>query len=148
MPPFHREKVFFNIVTTINSAFSPAKKQEPVHHRQKSASRAPTSPLLKHTIRSSLCSHPLFTLHKHTACVNECQRVPSFSTWKNSMAQLCFIYTSLSGVILSDCPSAAFCCAVTKCNEKLVGSFILYSHVSNICLWCWADAIKSEALLS
>jgi len=33
----------------------------------------------------------------------------TFSPWRNSVAHLCFIRTSMSDVILSDCPSAAIC---------------------------------------
>jgi len=38
--------------------------------------------------------------------------------------------------ILSDCPSAAICHTATKRNRMLVGRFILYSHTTNIHLWC------------
>ena len=37
------------------------------------------SPLLKHTLTTSLCSCSLFGLHKHTTNVDECQWVPFFS---------------------------------------------------------------------
>ena len=48
------------------------------------------------------------------------------------MAHLCFICTSTSDAILSDCPSAAICYMAATCNGMLVGRFSLYSHTSNI----------------
>jgi len=39
----------------------------------------------------------------------------------DSMTHLCFILTSMSDTILSDCPSAAMCDMVTKCNVVLAG---------------------------
>jgi len=35
-------------------------------------------------------------------------------TWRNSVAHLCFICTSMSDGILSDCPSTAICHTTTK----------------------------------
>ena len=40
----------------------------------------------------------------------------------------CFICTSMSDTILSDCPSAAIRHTATKCNGILVGRFNLYCH--------------------
>jgi len=50
---------------------------------------------------TSLCSHPLFSLQKCSARINECQWV-QFPTWKNSVTHLCFISTFMSDTILSD----------------------------------------------
>ena len=44
------------------------------------------------------------------------------------------IYTSMSDAISSDCPSAAISHPATKCSGILVGRFILYCHIINICL--------------
>jgi len=60
--------------------------------------------------------------------VNGCH----FSTWRNSGPPLCFISTSLSDCILSDCPSAAICCMTKKHNRILVGRFNLCCHPTNI----------------
>ena len=77
---------------------------------------------------TSLCSHPLFGLHKGSASVNECQWVSFFSAWRNSLIYLCFIHTSVSDTTLSDCPSAAVCSTATECNGILVRRFSLYFH--------------------
>ena len=69
----------------------------------------------------SLCSHPLFGLHKHSASTNECQWVPFFSTQWNSLTHFCFIHTSVSDASLSDCPSAATCHTATEYNGILAG---------------------------
>ena len=72
-----------------------------------------------------------------------------FSAWSNSVTHLCFICTSMSDAILSDCPFAANCCTATKCNGILVGRFNLYCYTTNICLlMSWANVIKWETLLS
>ena len=48
-----------------------------------------------------------------------------FSTQRNLVPDFCFINTSMSDVILSDCPSAAICCKAIKCNGILVRRFNL-----------------------
>ena len=40
--------------------------------------------------------------------------------WRNSVAHLCFICTSMLDAILSGCPSAAICHRAIKCNGILV----------------------------
>ena len=47
----------------------------------------------------------------------------------------CFISTSMSDAILSDCPSAAIRHTATKCNRILLGRFKLYCHTTSICLY-------------
>jgi len=96
-----------------------------------------TSLLLKRNAppTASLCSHPLFGLHKHSASVDECQWVPLF-VQRNSMTHLWTKCTLTSDRILSNCPSAAICHTATKCNGIPVGRFNLYCHTTNICLWC------------
>ena len=44
------------------------------------------------------------------------------------MIHLCFIHTSVSDSILSNCPSAAICCIASKCNGVLMGKLSLFSH--------------------
>ena len=44
-----------------------------------------------------------------------------FFSWRNSVPHLCFVCTSMSDVILSDCPSAAICHMTAKCHKMLVG---------------------------
>ena len=63
-----------------------------------------------------------------------------FSTGKNSVTHLCFIWASMSDVIPSDYPSAAICHIATTCNGILVGKFNLYCHTANI--FFWANIIK------
>jgi len=55
-----------------------------------------------------------------------------FSEWRNSITLFCFIHTSMSDTILSDCPSAATCHTATICNRILVGRFNLNCHTTNI----------------
>ena len=43
-----------------------------------------------------------------------------FCAWRNSILPLCFIHTSMSDTILSDCSSAAISLHTTKCNRILV----------------------------
>ena len=85
---------------------------------------------------ASLCSHPRFDLHKCSASIDECQWISLFfSAQRNSVTPLCFICTSMSDTILSDCPSAAICCIVTTCDRILAGRFSLCCYITNICLW-------------
>ena len=95
---------------------------------------------------TSLCSHPLFGLNKHSPSIDECQWVQFFSAWRSSVTHICFIHTSMSETILSDCPSAAICRTTAKCNRILVGSFNLCWHITSICLW-HHEPKKWEALL-
>jgi len=83
----------------------------------------------------SLCSHPLIIQRDYSASVNECQWMPFVPQKKHSMTHLCFIYTSMSDTILSDCPSAAIHHTATKCNGILSGRFIFYCYISNIFFW-------------
>ena len=48
------------------------------------------------------------------------------------MTPLCFICTSTSDTILSDCPSAAICHGATKGIGILLGRFNPYCHTTNI----------------
>ena len=83
---------------------------------------------------TSLFWNPLFCLHKWSARINEWQWMPFFSTWRNSVTHLCFIHTSMSDAILSDCPSAAIYCMATACYGTLMGSFNPCCCTNNICL--------------
>ena len=87
-------------------------------------------PLLKCT--TSLCSDPLFGLHKHSSRVDECRWVPFLSTSRNSITHLCSAHTFMSDTIVSDCPSAAICHMAKKWNGIFVGRFSHYCHPTNI----------------
>ena len=56
-----------------------------------------------------------------------------FSTRRNSVTLHCFIHTSVSDAILSDCPSAAICHRATTWNGILAERFNLYCHTTTIC---------------
>jgi len=77
--------------------------------------------------------------------VNGC----NFSAWRNLITHLCFIRTSMSDTMLSECPSAAICHMATTRNRILLRRFSLYCHTTNICLshsiQTWKK--KQEALL-
>ena len=81
----------------------------------------------------SLCSHPLFGLHKCSTSISECHLVPFFLYVGIRLHTSAFIHTSMSDDILSDCPSAAICRTATKCNGILVGRFHLYCPTISIC---------------
>ena len=78
--------------------------------------------------------HCLFSLHVHKCWLMSMDAFSS--TWRNSATYLCFVCTSMSDIILLDCPSAAICHTATKRNRILVGRFNLYCHTTNIHLWC------------
>jgi len=54
--------------------------------------------------------------------LNEFQWEQFFSAWRNSMTHLCFICTSMSNTILSDCPSAAICNRATTRDHRITDS--------------------------
>jgi hypothetical protein len=60
------------------------------------------------------CAHihcwSLYTFHKH----HWMPMGATVSVWRNSVIHLCFICTSMSDTILSDCPSAAICRTATE----------------------------------
>ena len=76
-------------------------------------------PLLKCTTHPSLCSHPLFGLHKCSASVDEHQWVPFFP---HGGIQC---HTFVSSALPCQTP---LCHTATKCNGILVGRFYLYYH--------------------
>ena len=119
--------LFFSLVTNISYAFSSAMNKSLYAAPVKiCTSRDDTLlPLLKCTI------HYLAVFTR-----TQCQWVPSFSVWRNSVTYLFFICTSMSDTMLSDCPSAAICHTATTWNRILVGRFNLYCHTTNICLGC------------
>ena len=87
---------------------------------------------------TSVCTHSLFGLQKHSASINECQWVQFFYTWRNSVTHLGFIHTSVSDTTLSVCPSATICHMATTCKGVLVGRFSLYCCTTSIHFWCHA----------
>jgi len=66
---------------------------------------------------ASLCSQPLFGLHKCSVSIDECERVHFFFSWRTLTTHFCFIHTSMSDAILSEFPPAAICHTATKCNN-------------------------------
>jgi len=55
----------------------------------------------------------------------------NISMWRNSVPHLWFIHTSMSDIILLDCPSAATCYVAEKYNGILARRFNLYCHIIN-----------------
>ena len=129
------ETLFFNTVTTTSYAFLPVMNKKSLHAAHMTVCTRggdPLSLLLKCT--ASVCSCSLFGFCKRSADIDECQWVPFFSEWRNSIPLLCFVCTSVSDAILSDCPSAAIYHTATKWNGILVERFNFYCHTTNICL--------------
>ena len=58
-----------------------------------------------------------------------------FSSWRNLVTHLCFICTSTSDTILSDCPSVAIFPMATECNSIFSGRFSLCFHTTNTLRW-------------
>jgi len=76
--------------------------------------------------------------------ITECQWVPFFSTWRNTVPHIWFILTFMSDTILSECLSAAICNTAANWNVILVARCSLCCHTTN---FPWANKIKYEALL-
>jgi len=58
-----------------------------------------------------------------------------FSSWRNQIPHLYFICNSMSGAIVSDCPTAAICHMAATCNAMLVEKFSFYCYTTTICLY-------------
>lgn len=58
-----------------------------------------------------------------------------FSARRNLITHLCFIHTSMTDAILSDCSSVAICSTATKANEILLGRFNFHCYITNTRLW-------------
>ena len=133
------ENLHFNTVTTISYAFSPAVNKS-LHAVLITISTSGGDHCHCHhcwngPLTASLYSHPLFGLHKCWASIDKCEWMQFFfSVWRNLMTHLCFIHTSMSDAILSDCPSAVISHTVTQCKRTLAGRFNLCCHTTNICL--------------
>ena len=71
--------LIYNTFMTISRATSPVMKKslQAMHITICTSRGAPLSLslLLQHTTTTSLCPHPLFGLHEHSASVDECPRV-------------------------------------------------------------------------
>ena len=61
----------------------------------------------------------------------------TFISSKTSVTHLCFMCSSMSDNVLSDCPSVAICYTATWFNGILVGRYDPYCHPTNICCSCW-----------
>ena len=103
--------IFFNIVTTTSYAFLPAMNRSLHAALVKIYTSAdyPLSlfPLLKHT--TPCLTVLIFTVWSPSTFSKHwlMSLGATFSAWRNSMTCLCFMCTSVSDAILSDCPSAA-----------------------------------------
>jgi len=116
-------KLFFNTVTTSTSGFSPVMNRADPLSLLLCCSAPPTI---------SLCSQPLFCLLKYSASISECQGVPFFPAWRNSVPHLCSLRTSMSNTILSDCLSAAIFHRATTHIGILVGRLNLSCYPTTI----------------
>ena len=61
--------------------------------------------------------------------------VYNFSHMEEFSSHLCFIHTSMSDAILSECPSAIISHMAIKCNGILAGKLNLYCNTINIHVW-------------
>jgi len=132
------EALFFNIVTTISYAISPAVNKSlhatliKICNKSDSVSLLPLLKCTTHYLTVFTCTgwSPL-TLSK-------CQQISVHaivSAWKNSVIHFCFIQTSTSDVILSYCPYHAAIGSMSHSkvfNKILAGGFNLHCHISNI----------------
>ena len=88
-------------------------------HLERGLSLTLLMPLLKSLTVLFQCLIPIIIQQMpHWISMNEV-----LSTWRNSVPHLCFIHTSMSDAVVSDCSSAAICHTATKCNRTVVGSF-------------------------
>ena len=112
---------FFNIVTTVSYTFSPVmnKSVHAVFVKICNGGGDLLSQLLKSITQHCTGIHCLISISNQQALmsVNGCN---SFLMEEFSDRHPCFIDTSISDVILSDCPSADICHMATKCNGILV----------------------------
>jgi len=132
---------FFSIVTTISYVFLPVKSLHATVVTVCISRGSTVFPSCYHGLVAETHHAPPHCADFYWLVFINIQQVPMnvsgcifFSTWGNSMTELCSIHTSLSDTILSDCPSAAICHMATTCNRILSGRFDFYCHTSNICL--------------
>ena len=112
---------FFNIITTITSAFvlqAVNKNLHAVLHKLCISRGYVLSSLLGRT--TTHCSHRLFCLHKHSASISGCS---SYCMEEMSCTLLLHMY-----FCVRHCLSAAICYTATTCNEVLVERSSLYCH--------------------
>ena len=122
----------FHGVITISYTFSPAmnKKLCTMFVRICTSWGEPLSPLLKCTTQHLTV---LMSTLRSPETFDKCWWMSmgaAFSSRRNSIPHLSFIYTTVS-----DCLSAAICHMATKCTGILVGMFNLYCHTTIICFW-------------
>ena len=133
---FQLQNRLFNIVTTISSSFSSVMKKSLratfVTMCTSGCDPCPCCHCWNTQSTTSLCSYPLFGHHKHSQVSVNVSGCHFFSARRNSVPQLCFICTSTSNAIVSECPSAAICHTAATCSGILVGRFSLHCHTTNI----------------
>jgi len=125
--------IFFNVITTISYAFSPAMYRSPHvalirictsghdHWRCCYCWKPPPC----HHYLTVLTSTVWFSKH-HWMSMDAI----FFFHVEDSMIHLCFIHTFTSDAILSHCPSAAICYMAAKYDIILSGRFNLYCHTT------------------
>jgi len=103
----------FNIVTTVSYSFSPEMKKSLHAAHVKICVSGMTHCYCRHCWKvsptNSLCFHPLFGLHNHSAAINEYQ----------------------PDAVMPDCTTAVICYTARKCNGTL-GRFNLYCCTTKI----------------
>ena len=134
--------LFFNIVTAIRNAFSPATNKS-LHAALIRICTWGDDPLchscydgviaeMQHTpphCATVLCQH------KHSASITECQWVQFFFSHRGIQFHTFFIHTSMSDTIFSDYSCAVVCHIATKCSGILAGRCKLYWHTTDIHFW-------------
>jgi len=136
------KSLLFNIVTIIVSALLRVQRQdeqEPVCSACKNLNQSLWTTVTVVTEKHHP-SPPLQALMKVSG-------VQLYSAWRNSIPHLCFIFTSMSDPILSDCPSAAICHMAKNGMEYWQEGSTAMLYCQHLALTFWASIIKPEALL-
>lgn len=79
---------------------------------------------------TSLCLHPLFGPHKYLARIDECHWMPFFPHEGTEWRTFCFIGTSMSDPIFSDCPSMVKSCCLYSVGKGPVSLPVVLGHGS------------------
>ena len=90
---------------------------------------------------TSLRSHPLFGLQRHSASTDERQRVHFFSIWRNSATNLCFICTFMSDPL---CQTAPLLSSVTW-QQRVRGHWWKVQHLlpyhQHLTMMSWTNIV-------
>ena len=132
------KRVSFNLVTTISHELSPAMNKSLPACKNLHEQRSSTVSLITAETHHPLpphCAHIHCLVSINVQQVSECVTGCNLFCKEEFSAPLCFIRASTSDGILSECPSAAFCCMAMTCNGILVGRYNLYCYNTSIYLW-------------